>query len=92
MHSIGLTHWVWCCSIRCVRTTLDIDDDVLRAVKEIADRENSSAGRVISSLARKALSTRAKSPKLRNGIPVLPSRGDVISLDHVRKLLDQENV
>lgn len=38
-----------------MRTTVDIDDDVLLAVKERARRERSSAGRVLSELARQAL-------------------------------------
>jgi hypothetical protein len=38
-----------------MRTTLDIDQDVLAAVKEIAISENSTAGEVLSRLARRAL-------------------------------------
>ena len=38
-----------------MRTTLDIDDDVLAAAKELARRERSSAGNVLSRLARQAL-------------------------------------
>jgi hypothetical protein len=38
-----------------VRTTLDIDDDVLRASREIARREKTTAGKVISALARRAI-------------------------------------
>jgi len=38
-----------------MRTTLDIDDDVLAAAKELAQRENSSAGRVVSRLLRDML-------------------------------------
>jgi hypothetical protein len=38
-----------------MRTTLEIDDDVLLAVRERALRQSSSIGRVISELARSAL-------------------------------------
>jgi hypothetical protein len=38
-----------------VRTTLDIDDDVLRLVRELAQRECCSSGAVISPLARAGL-------------------------------------
>ncbi len=38
-----------------MRTTLDIDDDVLRAAKELARRERKSAGRVLSELARRGM-------------------------------------
>lgn len=38
-----------------MRTTLDIDDDVLNAAKQLAKKRNSTAGEVISGLARIAL-------------------------------------
>ena len=56
-----------------VRTTLDIDDDILQTVKELAASNGSTAGKVISDLARKALLP-ARSVKMRNGVPLLPAR------------------
>ena len=41
-----------------MRTTLDIEDDVLAAAKELARRQGTSAGHVISNLLRVALSGR----------------------------------
>ena len=38
-----------------MRTTLDIDDDVLEAVKEIAQREKKTAGAVLSHYAREGI-------------------------------------
>ncbi len=38
-----------------MRTTLTIDDDVLRAVRSIASEEGRTMGKVISELARKGL-------------------------------------
>ena len=38
-----------------MRTTLDIDDDVLLAIREIARRESKPAGAVISGLLRQSL-------------------------------------
>lgn len=38
-----------------MRTTLDIDEDVLAAAKELAKRQNLSAGQVVSQVLRKAL-------------------------------------
>ena len=38
-----------------MRTTLDIDDSVLSAIKELAQRQGKTAGEVISTLARQAL-------------------------------------
>ena len=56
-----------------MRTTLDIDDDVLQAAKELAASRRTTAGQVISELARKALEP-ARAARTRNGVPVLPRR------------------
>jgi hypothetical protein len=56
-----------------VRTTLDIDDDVLEAAKELAANRSTTAGRVLSELARQALSPK-RVPRVRNGVPLLPRR------------------
>jgi len=56
-----------------VRTTLDLDEDVLAAVKELAATRKSTAGKVLSELARAAL-TPTGSVRFRNGVPVLPRR------------------
>lgn len=56
-----------------VRTTLDIDADVLAAAKELADLRRTTAGKVLSELARKGLS-QPQPAKVRNGVPVLPRR------------------
>ena len=56
-----------------VRTTLDIDDDVLQAAKEIAASRSSSAGRVLSELARNALEPKGHA-RMRNGVPLLRRR------------------
>jgi hypothetical protein len=40
-----------------MRTTLDIDDDVLAAAKDIARAEGRTVGKVVSELVRKALTT-----------------------------------
>ncbi len=39
-----------------MRTTLDIEDDVLAAVRELARRQHTSAGQMVSRLLRVALS------------------------------------
>ena len=49
-----------------MRTTLDIDDDVLQAAKEIALTQGSTAGKVFSELARKGLSDRSVTMDLVN--------------------------
>ncbi len=45
-----------------MRTTLDIDDDVLEAVKELAAREKKTAGAKLSELARLAILGPAREP------------------------------
>ncbi len=56
-----------------VRTTLDLDDDVLLAAKELAVARGTTAGKVVSELVRQAL-TPKRNARLRNGVPLLSSR------------------
>ncbi|MFZ4534967.1 hypothetical protein [Propionivibrio sp.] len=57
-----------------MRTTLSIDDDVLNAVKGLAQTQHRSVGEVLSSLARQALRPVAPSGAVRNGVPLLTPR------------------
>jgi hypothetical protein len=74
-----------------MRTTLDIDDDVLQAAKELAQARKQTAGQVLSELARKALAP-ARTYTLRNGVPVLPRRpgARIMTVEDVERLLDEE--
>ena len=56
-----------------MRTTLDIDPDVLQAAKELAEHRGSTAGKVLSELARKALEPKTRAAS-RNGVPLLRRR------------------
>jgi len=75
---------------------LDIEDDVLQAAKEMARREGGTAGQVISRLARQGLAgsrvRKGRSSRVRAGVPLLPSRGEVVTLEHAQKLMDKEGV
>ena len=75
-----------------MRTTLDIDDDVLAAAKELATARRTTAGQVISDLARASLTTRARAASLRvrNGFPVLPKTGAVLTTEMVERLAEDE--
>jgi hypothetical protein len=78
-----------------MRTTLDIDADILRLAKELGSRERLTAGAVISKLARAGFHARAShfsEATTRNGVDILPSRGEVVTLEHVQRLLDDEGV
>lgn len=86
-----------CDSIRCVRTTLNISDDVLLAVRERARREGRSAGEVLSDLAREALQRPVEGgeiaePKAFYGFEPLPHRGPAVSNELVDRLRDEEDV
>ena len=48
--------------VRLVRTTLQIDDDVLEAARCIADDERVSVGEILSRLARRGLDPRPDEP------------------------------
>ncbi len=82
-----------------MRTTLDIDDDILLAAKEIARRDRASAGSVISRLARLSLtrapasSGKAASGKAVCGFVPFESRpGVVITNEMIDRLRDIEGV
>jgi hypothetical protein len=75
-----------------VRTTLDLDPDVLQAAKEIASVQGTTAGKVISDLVRKALQPASAPPKVRNGVPLMPRRppgSPPITIKLVEELLDE---
>jgi hypothetical protein len=73
-----------------MRTTIDIDEDVLQVAKEIARREGTSMGRVLSDLARQAL-TRRPDAATRNGVPLFPRRpgAPLVTLELVNQLRDE---
>jgi hypothetical protein len=77
-----------------MRTTLDIDDDVLEIAKHRAKAERKTAGQVISELARQALAEPRERLDLSkveivHGIPILPSRGGVVTKELVDELIAQ---
>ena len=61
-----------------MRTTLDIEDDVLLAAKAIARQQGLSTGKVLSDLARQAL-LREPSSTVRDGVPLFPVRLGAVS-------------
>lgn len=70
-----------------MRTTLDIDEDVLQAVKELAAATGRTAGQVVSDLARKGLAPAHNGPPVsRNGVPVLSPRGAEASRVTMRRI------
>ena len=73
-----------------MRTTLDIEDDVLSAAKDLAKREKKTAGQVISELARRGLAgaavSAAREPKAAYGFRPFAGEGRIVSNDLINKL------
>ncbi|NEE03676.1 antitoxin [Phytoactinopolyspora halotolerans] len=78
-----------------MRTTLAIDDHVLIAVRERAQRENRTMGQVLSDLARQALTSahRARTDdedESFHGFTPLPHRGSTVTNSLIDQLRDEE--
>jgi hypothetical protein len=73
-----------------VRTTLDIDDDVLQAARELAENRRKTTGQVLSDLARQALAPSGRKT-VRNGVPLLSRRrgGPKPTMELVNRLRDE---
>jgi hypothetical protein len=75
-----------------MRTTLDIDDDVLEAAKSLARQSDRTAGAVLSELARRAL-TRAPTQSARAGVGgfvPFESRGGLLTNEQIDRLREQD--
>ncbi len=82
-----------------MRTTLDIDDSVLAAVKELARRQGKTAGEVLSALARQALTATTPSnaraveePPALYGFRPLPAGKTLITNEMVDRLREEQGV
>lgn len=82
-----------------MRTTLDIDEDVLQAAKELAKRKGMTAGEVLSDLARRGLSQGAPPDGARPvrrkaaaflGFEPFPRRGRLVTDQLVSELRESE--
>jgi hypothetical protein len=84
-----------------MRTTLDLDFDILTALKERAAFESSSLGKVASKLIKQALLAKPESqdsrlqPKERNGIQLIqrthPPK-DPITMARIQAIADEEGI
>lgn len=79
-----------------MRTTLNIDTELLVAAQKLAERENKSAEEIISELLRQALSARTSSAKTTEtlnrelyGFQPVPSRGGVVTNEHINTLREE---
>jgi hypothetical protein len=60
-----------------MRTTLDIEEDVLLAVREMAHQRGVSVGKILSDLARQAL-VHQQAATTRNGVPLFSVQPDAL--------------
>lgn len=83
-----------------MRTTVDLEPDVIQAAKEWALRERTSAGKVITKFFRQGIRCvnaghkQGSEPTFvnKNGMRVLGQReGPIVTLEHVRRLMDEED-
>jgi Arc/MetJ family transcription regulator len=83
-----------------MRTTLDIDDDVLAAAKELSRQQGRSVGAVVSSLMRQALTGSASASDGRPrqpqrqvaGFRPFAARGKAVTNDAIHAIRDEEGV
>lgn len=80
-----------------MRTTLNIDDDILAAIKDLAQKERVSAGRILSRLARESLTSRnfqqgSSVQKSVTGFRPFPPRKKFVSSAQVDRLRDDEGI
>jgi hypothetical protein len=73
-----------------VRAALDIDEDILVAVREIAAAWNLTAGKVISEPEREALTSgSAQTDRIRiNGLRIIAPTGKAVTSEMMRELRD----
>ncbi|NJM37146.1 MAG: CopG family transcriptional regulator [Akkermansiaceae bacterium] len=74
-----------------MRTTLNLDDDVLESAKMLAARERKPLGMVISGLLRRAVEPMAEAQMERNGIPLFPVslEARAVTAEKIKEILDE---
>jgi hypothetical protein len=82
-----------------MRTTLSIDDDVLLAAKHEALRRNVSLGEAATDLMRAGLqasrsgdATKKSARSAVGRFAILPPRDEVITPEHVQRIIEQEGI
>jgi hypothetical protein len=74
-----------------MRTTIDLEEDVLLAAKELARLRGVSIGKVLSDLARQALA-RSEGSAWRNDLPLFPIQphARVVTPELINQLRDEQ--
>jgi hypothetical protein len=73
-----------------MRISLDLEEDVLLAVKQLAKQRGKTVGQVLSDLARQAL-TRRTSVSKKHGLPLFPIQPDAgeVTPELINRLRDE---
>jgi len=76
-----------------MRTTLDLDEDILRLLKHLAEDRQQSLGRVVSDVVRQSLAMPHKVAPEHGRIPVLPRKpgAQPVTAQAVKDLLELES-
>ena len=76
-----------------MRTTVDIDHDILSLAKHLASERDQSIGRILSELARRGLRPDNEIVSQPGLIPVLPRKpgGGPVTMQAVKELLESES-
>ena len=74
-----------------MRTTLNLEEDVLEEVKRYADARSVSLGRAVSDLVRRGLSTPVQTRVIKGvHVVVLPPDSATVDSEKVRRLLEDD--
>lgn len=79
-----------------MRTTLNLADDAFHVARHLANREHLSLGDAVSILVRAGAQARSSASgattPLRGRFALLPARDEVITVEHVRELMEREGI
>ena len=79
-----------------MRTTLAIDDDLFLHARRVAQERRVSLGAAVSDLLRDGIRAQQHPQRTAGACKtpygLLPARDEIISADHVRRLMDQEGI
>jgi hypothetical protein len=77
--------------MRLMRTTLDLDDDVLAVARSMASHQRVSLGKAVSLLMLKGIGPSAQSTEVRNGLRVIsrPAGATPVTLDIINQLREE---
>lgn len=81
-----------------MRTTINLAEDALIAARNIARRERISLGDAVSELIRRGSAAGApgtaasQPPALRGRFALLPARDEIVTPQHVRELMEREDL